>query len=332
MLLCPLYSSALLPSSLISSLLLSSPHISSHLLILSALIVAHFLSCPLLCSPLIVAPLLSSSLISIIPLLTPHYTDLYHADLSLILYLFFFLSYSASLLCVPPHQLNLFCGPTGEDPKLLNPTLTHGNLDQMVKYHDLNNRKAFKLTDYAIHYQILPFSLFSNEGHDLRYERKGIIRFMEIFITDNRLRIWRQKFLDYLQKEKESENMNLDDILPTSDKKRRTSIAGSENDRASTPQLQDVSTESTYEWPEPSAVHSVAPEHTVVNKVNITQNKIKPVTRFYSLSLQMIFTLIYSSSLSLCGPLPSFLPTFLPSFLPFFLPTSLPSFLPTFLL
>lgn len=170
---------------------------------------------------------------------------------------------------MPQNQLNLFCGPTGEDPKLLNPTMTHGNLDQMVKYHDLNNRKAFKLTDYAIHYQILPFSLFNNEGHDLRYERKGLWRFMEIFITDNRLRIWRQKFLEYLQKEKESENVNLDDILPIFDKKRRTSITGSENDRASTPQLQDVSTESTYEWPEPSAMHSVAAEHIVVNKVNI---------------------------------------------------------------
>ena len=164
-----------------------------------------------------------------------------------------------------PHQLNLFCGPTGEDPKLLNPTMTPGNMDQMVKFHDLNNRKAFKLTDYAIHYQILPFPLFSPDGHDLRLERKGYMRFMEIFITDNRLRIWRQRFLEHLSQEKESKSINLDDILPIADKKRKTSISGSDSDRA---QLQEVSTERAYVWPEPPLAHSVAAEHTVVNKVS----------------------------------------------------------------
>lgn len=143
--------------------------------------------------------------------------------------------------------------------------MTPGNMDQMVKFHDLNNRKAFKLTDYAIHYQILPFPLFNNDGHDLRIERKGYMRYMEIFVTDNRLRIWRQKFLEHLHQEKGLKSVNFDDISPVADKKRRTSLSGSDSDGPQA--LQESTTESTYTWPELSATHNVAAEHTVVNKV-----------------------------------------------------------------
>ena len=136
LILSPLISTPLILSPLISSPLFLSTHLSSHL-ITSHLISSHLLSTHLLFAPpLLSSPLLSSSLITFIPFLTLHCTVLYYAELSLIRYFYSLLFFPASILCVPQNQLNLFCGPTGEDPKLLNPTMTHGNLDQMVKYHD----------------------------------------------------------------------------------------------------------------------------------------------------------------------------------------------------
>lgn len=120
-----------------------------------------------------------------------------------------------------------------------------------------------------MHYQILPFPLFNNDGHDLRLERKGYLRFMEIFVTDNRVRFWRQKYLEHLHQEKDANNVNLDDILPIADKKRKTSLSGSDVSGSDRAHVQEGGTERTYTWPEQSLTQSVAAEHTVVNKVSI---------------------------------------------------------------
>lgn len=188
--------------------------------------------------------------------------------------------------------------------------MTPGNMDQMVKFHDLNNRKAFKLTDYSIYYQILPFPLFNNDGHDLRLERKGYMRFMEIFVTDNRLRIWRQKYLDHLHQEKDSNSVNLDDILPIAEKKRKTSLSGSDvsvSDRAHG--VQEGGTERTYIWPEQSLMQSVAAEHTVVNKVSIItalQSFVPAPCLFltYFIYLLYLLTYLFASTLTYALLLP----------------------------
>ena len=96
-------------------------------------------------------------------------------------------------------QLVLYCAPTGEDPKQINPLVALDKGDLMHKYYELNNRKAFKVTDYTILYSVLPFSLFDSDENDLRYREKGSRRFLEIFITDSRIRSWRSMYLKHLQ-------------------------------------------------------------------------------------------------------------------------------------
>ena len=66
----------------------------------------------------------------------------------------------------------------------------------MNKHFELNNKKAFRLTNYTIFYNILPFPVIDEDGFDMRHNRQGNCRFLNILITDARLRFWRTKFLE----------------------------------------------------------------------------------------------------------------------------------------
>ena len=167
-----------------------------------------------------------------------------------------------------PKQLTLYCGPTGDDPKHISPILTVGKEEQMVKFYDINNRKAFKLTDYTIHYSILPFPVFNADGIDLRFERKGNMRFLELFICDSRLRSWRQLYLDHLAKSKEGNAVLLDSDTSAADRKKRKTV---NLDGASVLTNAPCADEEEYSWPELATSHSVATEHMVCSKVRLVR-------------------------------------------------------------
>jgi hypothetical protein len=185
--------------------------------------------------------------------------------------LFSSFSFTASKLCVSPKQLTLYCGPTGDDPKHISPVLTVGKEDQMVKFYDINNRKAFKLTDYTIHYSILPFPVFNADGIDLRFERKGSMRFIELYICDSRLRSWRQLYLDHLAKSKEDSTVRLDGETSAADRKKRKTVnlEGGGSVLANAPSA--GAEEDEYSWPELAPGHTVATEHMVCNKVCVME-------------------------------------------------------------
>jgi hypothetical protein len=81
----------------------------------------------------------------------------------------------------------------------------------MVKHYNLDNRKAFRFNPYTIHYSILPLPVVhitqnqtSLETTDLRFDRRGgEFRFMQLLITDSRLRFWRKLFIDNVLKKQE---------------------------------------------------------------------------------------------------------------------------------
>lgn len=163
-----------------------------------------------------------------------------------------------------PSQLTLFCGPSGDDPKHISPVLTPSEKECWSKFYDLNNRKAFKLTDYTIHYSILPYPVFSDDGNDLRFDKKGgDLRFMEFLICDSRLRNWRQTYLDFLLKMKNENNENTENVLKTEKKKRKkTNSVANVHPTASTDSEE-------HSWPEFPVEHQVAEDHMMSNKVRI---------------------------------------------------------------
>lgn len=170
-----------------------------------------------------------------------------------------------NLLGVHPSQLALTCLPTGDSPEYQCPILTPNKDDQqMHKTYEITNRKTFKLTDYSIYFNILPFPVIASDGMDLRFLKRGPLRFLEILVTDHRLRAWRSLYLEHLQKAK---TIVIDDGSDVSAdrKKRKTndSVQGS---------IQG-SIESTgddqYSWPEPSADNNVDIDFMMTNKVSI---------------------------------------------------------------
>ena len=164
-----------------------------------------------------------------------------------------------------PSQLTLFCGPSGDDPKHISPVLTPSEKETWSKFFDLNNRKAFKLTDYTIHYSILPYPVFSDDGNDLRFDKKGgDLRFMEFLICDSRLRNWRQLYLDHLLKIKNENNSNINETSNAEKKKRKLT-----NSDANVHPTSSTDTEE-YSWPDFSVEHQVADDHMMSNKVRIS--------------------------------------------------------------
>ena len=162
-----------------------------------------------------------------------------------------------ALLGVNPAQLVLYCAVEGDDPRPATPIITVNKEETLHKLWEITNRKAFKQTDYSIHYNVLPFPVFTNEGIDLRFERKGTKRFLDILVTDNRLRIWRTLFLDHLSRSGERPTGSNTSALSGDKKKRKT-----ENVHNS------VSTDGDrFVWPELSADNEVAADFMNSNKV-----------------------------------------------------------------
>ena len=124
----------------------------------------------------------------------------------------------------------------------------------MNKHFELNNKKAFRLTNYTIFYNILPFPVIDEDGFDMRHIRQGNFRFLNILITDARLRFWRTMYLEKQNQSIEKEKEDSNDM-----KKRKTS------DNVHAVSGTDIADQ--YEWPTQLVENIIDDEYMTPDKV-----------------------------------------------------------------
>ena len=155
-----------------------------------------------------------------------------------------------------PNQLSIYCAATGDDNRQITPIVTCNRDDLMNKHFELNNKKAFKLTNYTIHYNILPFPIVAENGIDMRHSRQGSFRFLSILITDSLIRFWRTSYLNNERMQLLHEN---DENVGNDMKKRKT------NENVQTVCSTDLSEQ--YIWPTQSPKNIIDEEFLVSDKV-----------------------------------------------------------------
>mmetsp|Transcript_10480 Transcript_10480/g.10107 ORF Transcript_10480/g.10107 Transcript_10480/m.10107 type:complete len:449 (+) Transcript_10480:1761-3107(+) len=157
-------------------------------------------------------------------------TSLFNEPLNLDMSVSDFGIYIGKKLDVHPARLAFIITVTDDNPKEVIPFLTGDDprfIDkQRMGKVTLNqklqifNRQQFKLTPYTLHYIVLPYHVYDNAQCDIRYSGKAnekkedALRYMEFFVTDSRIRIWRQLFLDQLRIKEKGEG---DEVGSTGD-------------------------------------------------------------------------------------------------------------------
>ena len=153
-----------------------------------------------------------------------------------------------------PNQLSLYCAPSGDDYRHITPIVPANRDDLMNKHFELNNKKAFRLTNYTIFYNILPFPVIDEDGFDMRHNRQGNYRFLNILITDARLRFWRNKFLENKNQSNDGEENDGNDM-----KKRKT------NENVHAVCGTDITDQ--YNWPTQLVENIIDDEYMISDKV-----------------------------------------------------------------